>query len=73
MCVSGCIDDCRLDCCPKIRAFKPLAAFICDVCGELNGAEYYETPENKKICSTCADTMTVQEALVFLGCLVVWN
>jgi len=73
MCVSGFPDSCRLDRCPKVTALVPPAAFICDMCGGLEEAGCFETPENKKICATCADSMTVWDALVFLGCMVVWE
>ena len=72
MCVYGFPDSCRFDHCPKITALEPPVAFTCDECGELKDTDGYETPEKKKICSTCIDTMTVQDALVLLGCLVIW-
>jgi len=79
MCISGFPGFCRLDRCPKITVLEPPVAFTCDMCGELahmdelEGADCYETPNKKNICGTCADTMTVQDALVFLGCLVLWE
>jgi len=82
MCVSGFPGSCRLDRCPKVTALVPPAAFTCDMCGEwayvgeleyAEGVVCYETPENKKICNICADSMTVWDALIFLGCLVAWE
>jgi len=72
MCVSGFPEVCRLDRCPKMNALGPPVAFICDICGELEDMDGYKTPEKKNICSTCIDIMTVQDALVLLGCLVIW-
>ena len=79
MCVSGFPGSCRLGRCPKITALMPPVAFTCDMCGEWaytgvledgEGVACYETQENKRICGTCADSMTVWDALIFLGCLV---
>ena len=79
MCLSGFPDSCRLDRCPKLTALKPPVAFVCYECGELvqidelKEADCYETPDKKKICSACMDTMTIHDALLFLGCLIVWE
>ena len=73
MCMSGFPGSCRLERCPKLTVRVPPAAFVCDRCGELEEADCYETPENKKICRACADNMTVWDALIFLGCLVLWE
>ena len=73
------IDTCYLDRCPKIRPLEPSVVFTCDICGksahsapmdELENVAYYEISENKKICDTCMDTMTLWDALIFMGCLV---
>ena len=80
MCVSGFPGSCRLDRCPKVTTLAPLVAFVCDMCGELactgvleneDCMPGYETQEKKRICGACADSMTVWEALIFLGCLIV--
>ena len=64
-----CINTCRLNRCPKIAEEEPSGIFICAICDELINANCFRTQENQKICGTCVDTMTVWDALVFLGCL----
>ena len=79
MCISGFPGFCRLDRCPKITLLMQPVAFTCDICGELvhvdelENAKFYESPEHKKACSTCAGTMTILDALVFLGCFEPWE
>ena len=79
MCVSCFPDSCRLDRCPKMKVLEPPVAFLCDKCGEsvhvgeLEDANCFETPDKQMICSACVDTMTVKEALVFLGCMVIFE
>jgi len=72
MYVSGFFDDCRLEHCPKIRSMETPVAFICDKCGELRDAGY-EMPDKKRICTPCVDALTVLDALVLAGCLVIWE
>ena len=56
------------------KALKPHIAFYCDKCGdpvlesELEDANCYESPDGKMLCSACVDTMSVRDALEFLGC-----
>jgi len=73
------LDTCYLDRCPKIRVLEPLVVFTCDICGksacsapmdELENVACYEISENKRICGTCMDTITLWDALIFMGCLV---
>jgi len=82
LCVSSFPDSCSLDRCPKIKALEPPFAFICGICGQsvyieewdnANCCNCYETQENKRICGACVDTITVWDALIFLGCLVPWE
>jgi len=76
MCIFGFPGSCRLNHCPKIRALIPPIIFTCDRCGglihmdELEDDDCYETPDDKRICTTCANDMTVWDALILLGCLV---
>ena len=57
--------------CPKAPA--PVA-FYCAKCTqpvheyELEDDNHFVAPEGGIICSTCVDTMSVHDALVFLGC-----
>jgi len=66
------LDTCYLDLCPKIKTLEPPVTFFCDRCGDKpENARCYVTQENKKICSTCIDSITMWDALIFIGCLVI--
>ena len=56
------------------HAPAPVVAFYCDRCRdavyeyELDESVCYVTPTHQLLCSTCVDTMSVIDALEYLGC-----
>lgn len=80
MCVLCVPNECYFGQCSRKKAKKPPAiAFMCSRCGEdvsvdeLEDGNCFETPDKQLICSMCVDTMSVRDALAFLGCLVIWE